>query len=97
VQAGRVVITGGAGFIGSNTAAHYLARGADVTILDNFSRRGSKSNAAWLESLRHEGSLKIVHADVRHDLDSLARTVDAVDIVLPRRAGGGDDVGGESA
>ena len=82
MQAGRVVITGGAGFIGSNTAAHYLARGAEVTILDNFSRRGSRSNAAWLESSRHDGRLKIVQADVRHDLDALARAVDGADIVF---------------
>jgi CDP-paratose 2-epimerase len=45
----RVVITGGAGFIGSNTAEHYLRAGARVTILDNFSRRGSESNAEWLQ------------------------------------------------
>ena len=39
----RVLITGGAGFIGSHLADHYVAKGDHVTILDNFST-GSKEN-----------------------------------------------------
>ena len=39
----RVLITGGAGFIGSHLADHYVAKGDQVTILDNFST-GSKEN-----------------------------------------------------
>ena len=38
----RHLITGGAGFIGSNLADHYLSQGLQVTILDNFSRPGSE-------------------------------------------------------
>jgi UDP-glucose 4-epimerase len=34
----RVLVTGGAGFIGSHVADAYLAAGADVTIIDNLSR-----------------------------------------------------------
>jgi UDP-glucose 4-epimerase len=44
----RVFITGGAGFIGSHLADHYVAAGDQVTILDNFST-GSKSNIAHLD------------------------------------------------
>jgi UDP-glucose 4-epimerase len=44
----RVLITGGAGFIGSHLADHYVAKGDQVTILDNFST-GSKENIAHLE------------------------------------------------
>lgn len=44
----RILITGGAGFIGANSADHFLSRGWRVRILDNFSRRGSKDNLAWL-------------------------------------------------
>ncbi len=40
---GRVLITGGAGFIGSHVADAYLAAGYDVTILDNLSS-GRESN-----------------------------------------------------
>ena len=43
----RVLITGGAGFIGSHLADHYVAKGDEVTILDNFST-GSKENIAPL-------------------------------------------------
>jgi CDP-paratose 2-epimerase len=44
----NVVITGGAGFIGSNLARRLLGRGESVTIFDNFSRRGSQANLEWL-------------------------------------------------
>ena len=35
--ANRVFITGGAGFIGSSAADHFLATGAEVVVYDNFS------------------------------------------------------------
>jgi CDP-paratose 2-epimerase len=78
----RVVITGGAGFIGSNTAEHYLRAGARVTILDNFSRRGSESNAEWLQQSSPPGRLTIVRADVRSDHDALSRAIDGADVVF---------------
>jgi len=43
----RIFITGGAGFIGSHLADHYVAKGDQVTILDNFST-GSQKNIAHL-------------------------------------------------
>ena len=43
----RVFITGGAGFIGSHLADHYVNAGDQVTLLDNFST-GSKANIAHL-------------------------------------------------
>jgi UDP-glucose 4-epimerase len=45
----RVLITGGAGFIGSHLADHYVNAGHTVTLLDNFST-GSHSNIAHLDS-----------------------------------------------
>ena len=56
----RVFITGGAGFIGSHLADHYVAAGDQVTILDNFST-GSKSNIAHLE-----GKVTTVDGDIRN-------------------------------
>ena len=47
----KILITGGAGFIGSNLAAYFARQGHQVTIFDNFSRRGSQANLAWLKSL----------------------------------------------
>ena len=56
----RVFITGGAGFIGSHLADHYVAAGHEVTLLDNFST-GSPANIAHLE-----GTVKIVNGDIRN-------------------------------
>ena len=44
------IITGGAGFIGCNAAARCLARGEQVVVLDNLSRRGAEKNWEWLQS-----------------------------------------------
>lgn len=62
----RLVITGGAGFIGSNVADYYLSRSNNVTLFDNFSRPGAEQNLAWLES-RHGSRLKVVRADIRDE------------------------------
>ncbi|MEP7356344.1 MAG: NAD-dependent epimerase/dehydratase family protein [Anaerolineales bacterium] len=46
----KILITGGAGFIGSNLTAHFTRAGHAVTIFDNFSRRGAEANLAWLKA-----------------------------------------------
>lgn len=46
----RWLITGGAGFIGTNLATHVAERGDDVVIVDDLSRSGSEVNAAFLQS-----------------------------------------------
>ena len=60
-----VFITGGADFIGSNAAAHFLNRGDRVTIFDNFSRPGAAYNRAWLEATAKPGQLQIIVGDIR--------------------------------
>jgi CDP-paratose 2-epimerase len=77
----KILISGGAGFIGCNAAAALLADGHDVIVLDNLSRQGSDSNLEWLKR-RHPG-LRFVEADIR-DADTISRrfgelgTLDAV-------------------
>lgn len=44
----RILITGAAGFIGSNAAARFAAEGLEVDAIDDFSREGSERNAGWL-------------------------------------------------
>ena len=78
----RYLITGGAGFIGSNTADRLLAAGHEVILLDNLSRRGSEVNLAWLQA-KHKG-VRFLPVDVR-DFEALKREVGAVgmlDVVL---------------
>lgn len=59
----RIVITGGAGFIGSNAAAYYLSKNAEVIIFDNLSRKNTDKNLAWLKSLG--GKLTFIKGDLR--------------------------------
>ena len=62
----RVLIFGGAGFIGSNLAAHLLEHDAHVHIFDSLSRKGSRHNLRWLEQKARYGSLEITVSDVRN-------------------------------
>jgi CDP-paratose 2-epimerase len=59
----KTIITGGAGFIGSNAASRYLKRGHQVVVVDNLSRDGVAENLAWLRS--HGGALDFHQVDVR--------------------------------
>jgi CDP-paratose 2-epimerase len=59
----KTVITGGAGFIGCNVAAHAMRAGHQVVVLDNLARPGAGANAQWLSTL--DGDLSVIHADVR--------------------------------
>ncbi len=71
----RVFITGGAGFIGSHLADACIARGDEVTILDNMST-GSRTNVAHLE-----GKISIHEGDIR-DKDLVDKLVKDSDLVL---------------
>jgi CDP-paratose 2-epimerase len=71
----RVLVTGGAGFIGAALATALAARDREVVALDNLARRGSELN---LPRLREAG-VQFVHGDVRvpADLDACG-PVDAI-------------------
>lgn len=58
----RILITGGAGFIGCNAAARFMRDGWSVVILDNLSRPGAQINLDWLTTL---GRFELIRADVR--------------------------------
>ena len=74
------LITGGAGFIGCNAASRFLKRGDRVTVLDNLSRKGTRSNLEWLR--QQGGTLEFIEADIRDaaalERVFLRREVDAV-------------------
>ena len=70
----RIFITGGAGFIGSHLADHYVNAGHQVTLLDNFST-GSHQNIAHLEN-----KVTTVNGDIRNVelIDQLTKDSDLV-------------------
>lgn len=61
----RVLITGGAGFVGSNLARSFVENGDEVIIMDNLSRRGSEMNLPHFKKL----GIHFIHGDVRIPLD----------------------------
>ena len=58
----RILITGGAGFVGCNAARFFGARNWNVTVLDNLSRQGTDKNLTWL---RDGTTFDFEHVDVR--------------------------------
>ena len=76
---GYALITGGAGFIGSNVADELLSDGREVVVADNLSRPGVSTNADWLRR-RHRGRVRIERVDIRdaHAIAPLVREADDV-------------------
>ncbi len=80
------LITGGAGFIGTNLADRLLAQGAPVMVFDDLARAGVERNLAWLR-IRHPGKLQVEIADVR-DFPTVRRAVDRADRIFHLAAQG---------
>ena len=59
---GKIMIIGGAGFIGANSADYFRKNGYEVVIFDNLSRKGTDLNLSWLQS---EGELIFIKGDIR--------------------------------
>lgn len=78
-ETGAVLITGGAGFIGTNLAHRILKSGRSVYIYDNLSRPGVEQNVRWLRE-NHGDRLKVVISDTRnsHSLKSAVQHVTQV-------------------
>lgn len=77
---GKMLITGGVGFIGVNAARYFCEKGWYITVFDNFSRRGVDRNATFLRQ-NFGDRIKIVHGDVRARRD-LSRVIDGQDVIL---------------
>jgi CDP-paratose 2-epimerase len=75
----RFLITGGAGFIGSNAARRLSELGHEVVVFDNFSRAAAAFNRRWLE--RVSPAVRFAVGDVRSAdnlKDALRDPIDAV-------------------
>jgi CDP-paratose 2-epimerase len=75
----KVLITGGAGFIGSNLTDRLIRQGHRVTVYDDLSRLGAEKNVAWLRS-SHGQSWSLIQADVR-DFEALRQAAADVDVL----------------
>lgn len=75
----RYLVTGGAGFIGSNLVEAIRAQGDDVHVLDDFSTGKRENIAPWLDDITvFEGSIE--------DFDLCKRAAEGVDYVLHQAA-----------
>ncbi|MBK7490517.1 MAG: SDR family oxidoreductase [Bacteroidales bacterium] len=77
----RVLVTGGAGFIGSSICHDLLERGNEVICLDNFAT-GKREN---ISDLRGNPKFKLIDGDIR-DIETCHKAVKGVDVVLHQAA-----------
>ncbi|HUG34579.1 MAG TPA: GDP-mannose 4,6-dehydratase [Anaerolineales bacterium] len=75
------LVTGGAGFIGSNYAHRLIQRGERVTLFDNLSRAGAPRNIAWLKDQFGENGFRLIAGDVR-SADQLAEAARDADVIV---------------
>src|ERR1051326_8881152 len=74
----KVLVTGGAGFIGSHLAEALLKRGNPVRVVDNLST-GARQNLEHLKSL--DGDLDLIEADL-NDADAARRACAGVEVAF---------------
>ena len=77
----KILITGGAGFIGSNLCEHFVGKGHEVTCLDNLST-GFLRN---IEPLQQKPNFCFIKGDIR-DLETCRYAVKDCDVVLHEAA-----------
>jgi CDP-paratose 2-epimerase len=79
-MANKYLITGGAGFIGSNYVSRLLGRGEQVMIFDNLSRGGAARNIEWLRAQYGSDSFELITGDVRdaHAIRQAARNASVI-------------------
>ena len=77
----KVLITGGAGFIGVNTAKRYIDKNAEVIIIDNLSRKGTNINLNWIKK---HGKIKFYKIDIRdfESLNKILKKEKCIDVVF---------------
>ncbi len=73
----RILVTGGAGFIGSNTCENLISEGHDVICLDNFIT-GRRSN---IKELLNSPNFHLIEGDIRN-LEDCRKAVSNIDVVL---------------
>lgn len=77
----NILITGGAGFIGSNLCDYFISKGNKVTCLDNFST-GFRHN---IEHLLENPNFELIEGDIR-DLETCKKSCEDKDYILHQAA-----------
>ena len=77
----KILITGGAGFIGSNLSDYFIAKGYHVTVLDNFAT-GFRHNIAHLLL---NPNFELIEGDIR-DLETCKKACENADYILHQAA-----------
>ncbi len=77
----QYLITGGAGFIGSNYVHRLVKRGEKVTIYDNLSRGGAPRNLEWLKQEFGDNAFELIVGDVR-DADRITEAAKSADVIV---------------
>jgi dTDP-glucose 4,6-dehydratase len=70
----RILVTGGAGFIGSHFARYLATRGEEVVVLDKLTYAGNRANLEGVEHRFHQGDIA--------DPDAVARAAKSVDAIV---------------
>jgi CDP-paratose 2-epimerase len=78
----EILITGGAGFTGTNFAAAYLAKGCKVTLIDNLSRKGSQENLDYLRQCPQAENLELIQGDIRRPTAAFSAAVERADALF---------------
>lgn len=75
------LITGGAGFIGSNYVSRLLQRGEKVIVYDNLTRNGSRKNIEWLREQYGRDAFQLVIEDIR-DATKISEAAREADVIV---------------
>ncbi|MBX3036214.1 MAG: GDP-mannose 4,6-dehydratase [Anaerolineales bacterium] len=75
------LVTGGAGFIGSNYVHRLLKRGEKVTIYDNLSRGGAPRNLEWLKKEFGGNAFALIKGDIK-DADKIKESAKDADVIM---------------